>query len=47
MNWREEDAYAGNDLNVYCGMIFGVTKTRFDDRDFGVIAVDTYSAAVT
>ncbi len=47
MNWREEDANAGNDLNVYCGMIFGVTKTRFDDRDFGVIAVDTYSAAVT
>lgn len=40
--WNEETADRGNRLAVTCGLIVGVQKTRFNSKDFGIIAVDTY-----
>jgi len=40
--WNEETADRGNRLAVTCGLIYGVQKTRFNSKDFGIIAVDTY-----
>jgi N4-gp56 family major capsid protein len=40
--WNEETADRGNRLAVTCGLISGVQKTRFNSKDFGIIAVDTY-----
>jgi hypothetical protein len=40
----EEDADAGNEHLVTAGCIIGVKKTRFNSKDFGVLAVDTYAA---
>lgn len=39
--WHEEMKDAGNEPVVTAGCIMGVKKTRFNGRDFGVIAVDT------
>lgn len=39
--WVEEMKDAGNRVAIYAGVIAGVKKTRFNGRDFGVIAVDT------
>jgi len=43
--WEEDVDDYGNEPTVVAGTIFGMKKTRFNNRDFGVIAVDTYSAA--
>ena len=43
MFWNEETIDAGNDLGIYYGMIVGMKKTRFNNRDFGCVAVDTYA----
>lgn len=39
--WHEEMKDAGNEPVVTAGTIVGVKKTRYNNRDFGVIAVDT------
>jgi N4-gp56 family major capsid protein len=41
--WNEETADRGNKLAVTCGLISGVQKTRFNSKDFGIVAVDTYA----
>lgn len=43
--WKEETDDYGNEPVVVAGTIFGTKKTRFNNRDFGVIAVDTSSPA--
>lgn len=43
--WHEELKDAGNEPVVTAGMIVGVKKTRFNGRDFGVLAVDTAARA--
>ncbi|MCW2275136.1 N4-gp56 family major capsid protein [Rhodoblastus acidophilus] len=43
-NWKEETEDYGNEPTVVAGTIIGVKKTRFNNRDFGVISMDTYSA---
>jgi hypothetical protein len=35
----------GNQLGVAAGSIFGVKKSVFNSKDFGVIALDTYAIA--
>ena len=40
--WNEEKDDRGNALAITSGSIFGVKKTMFNSKDFGVIAVDTY-----
>lgn len=42
--WKEEIDDFGNEPTVAAGTIIGVKKTRFNNRDFGVISVDTASA---
>lgn len=43
--WLEEMEDAGNEPMVYAGTIVGAKKTRFNGADYGVISVDTASAA--
>jgi len=43
MMWFEQTLDAGNEVAIYFGMIAGMKKTRFNNRDFGTIAVDTYA----
>ena len=31
----------GNEPTVAAGTILGITKTRFNNRDFGVMSIDT------
>jgi hypothetical protein len=45
MTWFEELFDYGNQLGVSAGAIFGVKKTRFNNKDFGTIVVPTYAAA--
>jgi N4-gp56 family major capsid protein len=45
--WHEELDDRGNALAITSGSIFGVTKSRFNSLDFGVMAVDTYAATPT
>lgn len=40
-NWKEETKDYGNEPVVATGCIFGVKKTRFNGKDFGVLSVDT------
>jgi N4-gp56 family major capsid protein len=42
-SWHEEMDDRGNALAITSGHIFGCKKTRFNSKDFGVIAVDTYA----
>jgi N4-gp56 family major capsid protein len=42
-SWEEEMKDFGNKPIVACGQIFGVKKSRFNGRDFGVLALDTYA----
>lgn len=42
--WEEELTDFKNQVDIAAGTILGVKKTRFRNRDFGVIAVDTYAA---
>lgn len=39
--WKEEMDDYGNEPSVVAGTIIGVKKTRFNGRDFGVMALDT------
>lgn len=39
--WQEEVDDFGNEPTVAAGTIIGVSKTRFNGRDFGVCAIDT------
>ena len=43
-SWNEETDDRGNALVITAGTIYGAKKTRFNSKDFGVIAVDTYAA---
>lgn len=43
MIWEEVSKDYGNSPNVAAGYIFGAKKTRFDGRDFGVMALDSYA----
>lgn len=40
-NWKEETDDYGNEPTVAAGTILGITKTRFNQRDFGVVSIDT------
>lgn len=40
-SWHEEMEDRDNEPVVTCGTIIGISKTRFNNRDFGVMAVDT------
>lgn len=44
-DWKEEPKDYGNDLGVAAASIFGIKKTTFNGKDYGVIAIDTYAAA--
>ena len=39
-SWNEEKADRGNALAITAGAIYGIKKTRYNGKDFGVIAVD-------
>ena len=41
--WTEEMKDAGNEPTIYAGFIGGVKKSRFNGKDFGVMAIDTYA----
>ena len=40
--WNEEKDDRGNALAVTAGTIFGVKKSRYDNKDFGIVAIDSY-----
>lgn len=40
MTWVEKMTDADNQVAIYCGAIMGWKKTRFNNRDFGVISID-------
>lgn len=42
-NWVEKVADYDNEPTVASGTIIGVKKTRFNDKDFGVLSMDTYA----
>lgn len=42
--WHEETDDRGNALAITAGTIYGVKKTRYNSKDFGVIAVDAACA---
>jgi N4-gp56 family major capsid protein len=42
--WKEEMEDYDNEPTVVAGVIFGFSKTRYNGRDFGVIALDTHAA---
>ena len=41
--WKEEMEDYDNEPTVVAGVILGFKKTRFNGRDFGVMALDTYA----
>lgn len=43
-DWHEETRDNGNQVIISSSTIEGVQKTRFNGRDFGVTALDTYAA---
>lgn len=43
-SWKEETDDYGNEPTVASGTIIGVKKSRFNERDFGVISLDTACA---
>lgn len=43
-SWNEETDDRGNALAITAGCLYGVKKSRYNSKDFGVIAVDTYAA---
>lgn len=43
MNWIEETFDYNNQFGVSAGMIFGLKKTRFKDKDFGTVVISTYA----
>jgi N4-gp56 family major capsid protein len=44
-SWKEKLFDYGNQLGVAAGSIFGVKKSVYNSKDFGVFACDTYAAA--
>ena len=42
-SWDEEMQDHGNEPVIAAGLIVGTKKTRFNNSDFGVIAIDTYA----
>ena len=44
-SWNEESRDYGNSVGIAVGTICGFKKTRFNDQDFGVMAVDTAAKA--
>ncbi|MFP4037001.1 MAG: N4-gp56 family major capsid protein [Desulfobacteraceae bacterium] len=42
-SWNEEKDDRGNALAITAGSIYGTKKSRYNSKDFGVIAVDTYA----
>lgn len=44
--WEEELTDYKNNVGISAGCIFGLKKTRYNGKDFGVIAIDTAAAAV-
>jgi len=42
--WHEEPKDHGNLVEISAGTIIGVKKTRFNSKDFGVVAIDTAAA---
>ncbi|HRO00344.1 MAG TPA: N4-gp56 family major capsid protein [Nitrobacter sp.] len=44
MDWKEELKDYGNEPTVASGTIVGVKKTRFNSKDFGILALDTAAA---
>lgn len=42
-DWKEEQKDYDNEPTVASGCIFGIKKTRFNNRDFGVLSLDTYA----
>lgn len=43
LSWAEEMKDYGNEPTIVAGMIYGLKKARFNGRDFGVVAIDTYA----
>ncbi|RAV63745.1 N4-gp56 family major capsid protein [Aerococcus urinae] len=43
-SWTEEEQAHGNEPVIAAGVIIGVKKCRFNNKDFGVIALDTAAA---
>ena len=41
--WKEEMDDYDNEPTVVAGTIIGVKKTRFNNRDFGAMALDTFA----
>lgn len=41
--WTEEEKDHGNEKVIAAGVIIGVKKSRFNSKDFGVTAIDTYA----
>lgn len=41
-SWNEETDDRGNALAITAGAIYGVKKSRYNSKDFGVLAVDSY-----
>lgn len=42
-SWTEETKDHGNEPVIAAGIIMGVKKTRFNAKDYGVLAIDTYA----
>lgn len=42
-SWNEETDDRGNALAITAGAIYGTKKARYNSKDFGVVAVDTYT----
>lgn len=40
--WNEETDDRGNALAITAGTIFGTKKSRYNNKDFGVVAIDAY-----
>lgn len=45
MSWYEDSDDFGNENGIAVGCIFGVNKCTFNSKDYGVIAITSYSAA--
>lgn len=41
MSWVEKLTDADNQVEIYCGVIMGMRKSRFNGYDFGAVAIDT------
>lgn len=46
-DWKEEMEDRGNEPVITAGTIIGFSKTRFNGRDFGIMALDTAAAEST